>query len=176
MVTRGLFVLQDFLYSRVGNPPPCADTTPVASKPGLTQRAVAQMRIDNQSCGGCHSKFEPLAFGLEKYDGLGAYHEKDKFGNKLREDGEITFPGEKEAKRYETAAELMDLLAKSDRVKKNITRKVTQFAIGRPLVESDAGAIDRIDEEAQKGGGTYESLITAVVMSDLVRTVQTEKK
>ena len=175
MVARGLFVLQDFLYSRVGNPPPCADTKPVPSKPGLTQRAVAQMRIDNKSCGGCHSKFEPLAFGLEKYDGLGGYHEKDKFGNQLREDGEITFPGEEEAKRYKTAAELMDLLAKSDRVKKNITRKVTQFAIGRPLVESDAGAVDKIHDAAQKGGGTYESLITAVVMSDLVRTVQTEK-
>jgi hypothetical protein len=176
MVARGLFVLQDFLYSRVGNPPPCADTTPVPSRPGLTQRAIAQVRIDNRSCGGCHSKFEPLAFGLEKFDGLGAYHEKDKFGNALREDGEITFPGEEEARSYSTSAELMDLLANSERVQKNMTRKVTQFAIGRPLVESDAATIDKIHHEAQQNGGTYQSLITAIVMSDLVRMVQTEPK
>jgi hypothetical protein len=176
MVARGLFVLHDFLYSAVGNPPPCADTTPVPSKPGLTQRAVAQTRIDNKSCGGCHSKFEPLAFGLEKFDGLGAFHEMDEFGNKLREDGEILFPGEEKPVSYESTAELMDFLAESPRVRKNITRKLTQFALGRPLVESDAPAVDKIHESAQKGGGTYASLITAIVTSDLVRMTQTETK
>ena len=176
MVARGLTVLHDFLYSAVGNPPPCADTTPVPTKPGLTQRAIAQARIDNKSCGGCHSKFEPLAFGLEKFDGLGAFHQKDEHGNQLREDGEILFPGEAKPVPYKTATELMNLLAASPRVQKNFTRKVTQFAIGRPLVESDAPLIDKIHATAQKNGGTYASVITAIVTSDLVRMTQTEKQ
>ena len=173
MVTRGLFILQDFLYSTVGNPPPCADTTPIPPQPGVSIRAVAQSRIDNKSCGGCHSRFEPLAFGLEKFDGLGAYHEMDEHGNKLREDGEIIIPGEKTAS-YKTVDEYMDLLSDSPRVQKNITRKVTQFALGRPLVESDTPIIEKIHKAAQQEGGTYASLITAIVTSDLVRMTKTE--
>ena len=173
-VTRGLFILKDFLFSAVGNPPPCADTTPIPAKPGMTRRAIAQTRIDNKACGSCHGKFEPLAFSLEKFDGLGGFHEVDEHGNKLREDGEITFPGEQEPVAYKTTAEFMDLLAKSPRVKKNFTRKITQFAIGRPLVESDKPLVDSIHEQAQKGQGTYESLMMAIATSDLVRMTQTE--
>ena len=174
MVTRGLFVLQDVLRGTVKDPPPGVDTTPVAPKPGLSHRHVAEKRIANVSCGGCHSKFEPLAFGLEKFDGLGAYHDTDEHGNRLREDGEILFPGTAKPVKYKTSAELMDLLAGSDRVRESITWKVTQFALGRPLVASDARKIEKIHKAAQKGGGTYASLITAILTSDLVMMTRTE--
>jgi hypothetical protein len=68
----------------------------------------------------------------------------------------------------------MDLLAGSDRARMNITRKVTQFALGRPLVTSDDPVLDKVHKSAQDGGGTYQSLITAIVMSDLVQMAQTE--
>ena len=67
MVTRGLFVLNDLLFSEVGDPPPGLDTTPVPTSPGRTHRAIATERVESASCGGCHSRFEPLAFGLEKF-------------------------------------------------------------------------------------------------------------
>lgn len=175
MVTRGLFVLKDVLRGTVGDPPPGLDTAPVPSKPGLSQRIIAEKRIGNVSCGGCHSKFEPLAFGLEKFDGLGAFHEKDEHANQLRADGEILFPGAAEPVKYKSSAELMDLLAGSDRVRETITWKVTQFALGRPLVAMDAGTVKRIHETAQKEGGTYPALITAIVMSDLVQMTRTEE-
>jgi hypothetical protein len=174
MVARGLFVLKDLLYSGVGNPPPGTNTTPIPPQPGMSHRAIAESRLANDACSGCHSKFEPLAFGLEKFDGLGAFHEKDEHGNQLREDGEILFPGTDKPVRYKTSAELMDLLAGSDRVRMNITRKLTQFALGRPLVASDEPVLKRIHSSAQEGGGTYPSLITAIVMSDLVQLAQTE--
>jgi hypothetical protein len=175
MVARGLFVLHDLLYSAVGNPPPGVDTTPVPAKPGLSRRAAAEVRLADKSCTGCHSKFEPLAFGLEKFDGTGAFHAMDEHGNKLREDGKILFPGQDKPVSYKTTAELMDLLAGSERVQKNITRKVTQFALGRPLVASDDPVLEKIHVAAKKGGGTYSSLITAIVMSDLVQMTRTEK-
>ncbi|HVR76058.1 MAG TPA: LamG-like jellyroll fold domain-containing protein, partial [Planctomycetota bacterium] len=174
MVTRGLFVLQELLDDRVGNPPPCVDTTPVPVKPGLSQRAIAEARIADPSCGGCHSRFEPLAFGLERFDGTGAYHEADEHGNKLRDDGSVLFPGEDQPVAYQSSAELMDLLARSDRVRRTLTRKVAQFALGRPLVEADEPILERIHESARKGGGTYAGLITAIVMSDLVQITRTE--
>lgn len=174
MVSRGLFVLHDLLRGVVNDPPPCVDTTPQATKPGLSQRAIAEERIANAQCGGCHSKFEPLAFGLERFDGVGAYHEKDEHGNALRDDGDILFPGTAEPIAYANSAELMNLLANSDRVKESLTWKLAQFALGRPLGFQDAADIDRIHQKAQKNGGTYQSLITEIVKSDLVRTTPTE--
>lgn len=174
MVTRGLFVLNDLLFSEVGDPPPGLDVTPVPTSPGRTHRAIAIERIESAACGGCHSRFEPLAFGLEKFDGLGSYHENDEHGNQLREDGEILFPGQSKPVTYQTAAELMDLLAKSDRVQQCLTRKVTQFALGRPLYASDAPIIRAIDAQSQKEGGTYGSLMKAIILSELVQTTTTE--
>ena len=174
MVTRGLFVLEDLLFGEVGSPPPGTDTTPVPASAGRSRRAIATDRVESPACGGCHGRFEPLAFGLERFDGLGSYHDIDEHGNELREDGEILFPGSDEPVAYATSAEMMELLAASDRVRRNLTRKVTQFAIGRPLSPTDDPAVDGIHRRSQASGGTYASLIEAIVTSDLVRRSQTE--
>ena len=176
MVTRGLFVMHDLLRGVVKDPPPSVNVAPISTKPGLTQRGVAEGRIKDASCGGCHSKFEPLAFGLEKYDGIGAFHEKDEHGNRLREDGEVLIPGTGKPVAYQNAMQLMDLLAGSDRVKECLTWKLTQFALGRPLTSKDVRAVDNIHQSAQKNGGTYASVITAIVNSDLVQMTRTEKQ
>jgi hypothetical protein len=173
-VTRGLFVMHELLRGVVRDPPPCVDTTPVPTRPGLSQRAIAQSRLDNRSCTGCHSKFEPLSFGLERFDGLGSYHEVDEHGNKLREDGNVLFPGQEKPVEFASAAELVELLAKSDRVRESLTWKVTQFAAGRPLGADDAHVVADIHKAAQQDGGTYPSLITAILLSDLVQLTRTE--
>lgn len=169
MVTRGLFVMHDLLRGVVKDPPPCVNTTPVPTAAGISQRTIAEARLANEACGGCHAKFEPLAFGLEQYDGLGAFHVKDEHGNVLRSDGTILVPGEAEPHNYATTAQLMDLLAESPRVAETITWKLTQFAMGRPLGASDAPSVLRIHQEAQAAGGTYQSVVEAIVLSDFVQ-------
>jgi len=175
MVSRGLFILHDMLRGIVKDPPPGTDTTPVPSSPGLSQRIIAERRVANQSCGGCHSRFEPLAYGLEHFDGVGAFHKRDEHGNSLREDGAILFPGEAAPIPYSTSAQLMDLLANNDRVRQTITWKLTQFALGRPLVPADVPTLEDIHQSAWKDGGTYANLVTAIVMSDLVQKTRTER-
>ena len=174
MVTRGLLVMDELLRGVVKDPPACVDTTPVPTKAGLSQRAIAESRIANESCGGCHARFEPLAFGLEKYDGLGGYHEKDEHGNKLRDDGQIMIPGASKPVAYRNSGQLMDLLAGSDRVKESITWKLTQFALGRPLTAIDARAVQKIHKVAQTNGGTYTATMQAIATSDLVTMIRTE--
>jgi hypothetical protein len=175
MVTRGLFVLHDLLRGTVNAPPPCVDTTPPPTKAGLTNRGIAEERIQNVKCGVCHARFEPLAFGLEKFDGLGAYFERDEHGNRLRDDGEILFPGDAKPIQYKSCDELMNLLAGSGRVAETLTWKVTQFALGRPLHAADAATVAEVHKAAQQGGGTYSALVTAIVMSDLVQKTRTER-
>ena len=129
-------------------------------------------RVLADTCGGCHAKFEPLAFGLEKFDGIGVFHNKDEHGNALREDGKILFPGTAKPIAYESSAELMELLAKSDRVRESITWKLAQFATGRPLGAADLPVLTQIHKTAQDSGGTWVSTMTAIVMSDLVQTTR----
>ena len=174
MVTRGLFVLHDLLRGTVKPPPPGLDTTPVPASPGQSNRMVSMMRINDNACGGCHARFEPLAFAFEKFDGVGAFHASDEHGNDLREDGELIVPGAPEPVTYQTVAQLADLLAESDRVSKTLTWKVAQWALGRPLTLDDAPFLDSIHETAKKEGGTYSSVISALVMSELVQTTRTE--
>lgn len=175
MVSRGLFVLHDLMRGIVRDPPPCVDTTPVPTKPGLTQRAIAEARVANQSCRGCHLRFEPLAYGLEKFDGIGAFHDKDEHGNELREDGQILIPGTSESVPYQTSEELMTLLAGSERIRETITWKMTQFALGRPLGAADAATVADIHQAGQKSGGTYKDVITAIILSNLVQNGRTVK-
>jgi hypothetical protein len=172
MVARGLFLMHELLRGVVRDPPPCVDTTPVPSKPGLSQRMVSETRIANESCAGCHTKFEPLAFGLEKFDGVGAFHEADEHGNALREDGQVLVPGDEAPTAYQSVGELIDLLAKSERVSETLTWKVTQFALGRPLGAEDARIVSQIHQSAQERGGTWPSLMIAIVTSDLVQTTR----
>ncbi|HAB12803.1 MAG TPA: hypothetical protein DCE47_14050, partial [Planctomycetaceae bacterium] len=174
MVTRGLFVLQDFLRGRVKEPPPGVDTTPVPLKAGLSQRAVSEGRLSNVACAGCHRRFETIAFGLEKFDGLGRFQQVDEHGNRLREDGTMLIPGDARPRTFKTTAELMDLLAGNDRVRQTITWKLAQFAIGRPLDAADAGTVRSIHRAAWKAGGRWTDLVTALVASDLVMMTRTQ--
>ena len=128
----------------------------------------------SRACGGCHGKFEPLAYGLEIYDGIGAFHKTNEYNNQLRQDGDIRFPGQLKPVSYQTSAELMDLLAKSDRVSQSLTWKIAQFALGRPLGQPDALILEQINQQAQKAGGNYASVMRAIVQSDLVQKIRTE--
>jgi len=174
MVTRGLFVLNDLLRGRVKDPPPGTDTTPVPLKIGLSQRGAAEQRLGNMACAGCHKRFETIAFALEKFDGVGVFRETDEHGNRLREDGSILMPGDSKPVTFQSSAELMNLLAGSDRVRETMTWKLAQFSLGRPLGAADAATIRSIHQSAWKNGGTWTDLITALVTSDLVMLTRTQ--
>ncbi|MEL6107339.1 MAG: DUF1592 domain-containing protein [Planctomycetota bacterium] len=167
-VTRGLFVLNQLLRGVVNDPPPCVDTTPVPASPGSSARMIAEARIKNESCGGCHGRFEPLAFGLSKFDGLGSFHQTDEYGNRLRDDGTMLVPGTADAVDFQDSAAMMKTLADSDRIRESLVWRLTQYAIGRPPTSADAPVIRDIHRRSQKSGGTYQTILTEIVASRLV--------
>ena len=168
MVTRGLFVLKELLRGTVNDPPPCVDTSPVAATANVSAREISEKRIQNQACGGCHQRFEPLAFGLEKFDGLGSFMQRDHHGNALREDGDILIPGTAKPLLFSTSAQLMDTLADHPRVHHTLVWKLCQFAKGRPLTSEDAPFVTQIAKQAAENGGTYQAVIEAMAVSPLI--------
>ncbi|QDT16312.1 DUF1592 domain-containing protein [Alienimonas californiensis] len=177
-VSRGLFVLRDLLLGSIGDPPPGVDTTPVPAGPGLSQRQMAEKRLADASCAGCHVQFEPFAFAFERYDGLGGFRTKDHHGNALRTDGAVKLPGGEQAT-FATTAEFLDLIAAGEPVRRGLTRKLTQFALGRPLTPADEPAVQAIHDaawsaDAPHGPGSYRAVMAAIAGSELTLTAPTE--
>ncbi len=113
---------------------------------------------------------------MERYDGLGTWRERDEHGNALREDGALLVPGEAEARRYDTAAELMEILAGNERVAESLTRKVVQFSLGRPLTLEDLPEVEAIHAAAREDGGTWQALMVALATSELMTTGRTVRE
>lgn len=175
MVGRGLHMLTTFLCGGLDDPPSGVDTTPPEVEPGQSQRLYSEERVDNPSCGGCHSQMEPLAWGLERFDAVGRYQLEDRFGNPLGEDGSIRFPGDDATTPYTTTAELMDRLRASERVRDCVTLTAAQYAVGRPILGTDGCTMTEVRDRFAASDGTYRALLLAIASSRGFRSIRTEE-
>lgn len=172
LVERGLWMLETVLCGKVAAPPVDVIMEMGDVQPGATQRTYSEERMQNVVCGSCHSQMDPLAYGLERFDGIGAYRVQDEFGNPLRMDGALVEPGQLESQPFSEITEFMDLLAESPRVEECLVLKPTQFAIGRALVGSDGCTLVDVKDRFQKNGATYPALIRALTTTPTFFTVQ----
>jgi hypothetical protein len=174
MVARGLFVFENILCEHPMSPPEGVDTTPPEVEPGQSQRDYSEQRTSNAACAGCHLQFEPLAWGLERYVADGTYATEDYFGNALREEGEVTFPGDPERHSFTNAAEFMQLLADAEATRECLGSKGTQFAIGRPLLESDDCSMGKVQDALAASDGTWRDIMLAIALSPGFRSIRVE--
>lgn len=75
---RGLFVREQFLCQHVPDPPAGVNTNlpPVTEARPQTNRDRMSEHALNPSCVTCHKLIDPIGFGLEKFDAVGARREK----------------------------------------------------------------------------------------------------
>ena len=175
MVARGLFVFENVLCQHPVSPPPGVDTTPPTLEPGSSQRDISETRTTNPSCAGCHLQFEPLAWGLGRYQADGTYAQNDAYGNPLREDGELRLPGAADVVPYDNAAEMMTLLAEADATRECLASKTTQFAIGRALTGDDDCSMQHLQTRFAQSEGTWRDLVVAIALSPGFRSVRVEE-
>ena len=71
---RGLFVREQFLCQHVPDPPAGVNTNlpPVTEAKPQTNRDRMSEHATNPSCATCHKLIDPIGFGLEKFDAVGA--------------------------------------------------------------------------------------------------------
>jgi hypothetical protein len=158
---RGLFVREQFLCQHVPDPPPGVNSNlpPVSESKPQTNRDRLAAHLTSPSCASCHRLIDPIGFGMEKFDAIGA--QRDKLLLTFR-------PGRKEKK--ETTTALLDLdtsgevagiqnsgfhspkelgrvLAESSECQQCVVKQLFRYAFGRPETAADrpliASAIDR---------------------------------
>ncbi len=159
-VKRGKWVLDNILASP---PPPAPPNIPELEKTALkgTLRQQMEQHRVNPSCAGCHAKMDPIGFGLENFDAIGAWREKDK-DNPIDASGVL--PGQL---KFNGPAELRKiLLGKSDQFRKCLAEKMLTFALGRGLEYYDKCILDELVLKLKAGEDRFSALVLAIVESE----------
>ncbi len=126
-VKRGKWILETFLGS--APPPPPADVPQLAATIKANPKASLreQLAIHRQSskCSVCHKVMDPLGFGLENFDGIGRWREKEK---DRPVDASGTLPG---GESFRGPLELVRVLSKrQDIFRRHLARTLLTYASG----------------------------------------------
>lgn len=162
-VKRGKWVLENVLGTPP--PPPAPDAPPLPEDAASISTGSVRQRLEKHraspSCATCHAKMDPLGFGLENFDAVGAYRTQDgKFpvdSSGVLPDG-AQFSGPSEMRKV--------LLGKADLFRKNIAEKMLTFALGRGMEYYDKCAIEDVVKSLKSGNDRFSALVMAVVSSD----------
>jgi hypothetical protein len=128
-VLRGRWVLESLLGDKVPPPPPDVPALEEPEKAGdKTLREQLEIHRTKSECAACHDKMDPLGFGLENFDALGRWREKDR---EQPIDAKGTLPS---GQTYTGPAGLKAvLMERKDTIMKHLVRKMTGYAFGREL-------------------------------------------
>jgi mono/diheme cytochrome c family protein len=160
-VKRGKWIYENILGLQP--PPPAPDVPelpPVGQLKGTLRQQMEQHRA-NPNCSTCHAKLDPLGFGLENFDAIGAWRELD---NKQKIDSSGELP---DGSKFNGPAELRKiLLGKSEQFRRCLADKLLTFALGRGLDYYDKCAIDNIVTQLKVDNDRFSALVLAIVQSD----------
>ncbi len=114
-------------------------------------------------CKGCHQFLDPLGFAFENYDALGRFRNKE--GERdVDASGALAFPSGQKVQ-FQNAVELLQQLAASADFSRCFSDQWLRYALGRPLVDTDAGTPASVHDAFQKSGLNVKALWLAVVGS-----------
>ena len=165
-VRRGVWVMEQVLGERVPAPPP--DIPELEEQEhkeveGLTLRQRTELHQSEATCRNCHKVLDPIGFGLENFDAIGRWREKNEEGLAIDSAGKLP-----NGRNFTSPAQLKKLLAQKERdLARNLTERLMAFALGRPLGGYDGIVIDRILANVAKEGYRTRSIISEVITSYL---------
>jgi stalled ribosome alternative rescue factor ArfA len=161
-VLRGKWILGEILGSPSPPPPPVVATLSTNDAPenGLTFRQRLEKHRKDPACAGCHSRMDPLGFGLENFDATGRW--RDAIANlPVDAAGELT-TGEKFTGPVELKALL---LQRKTEFVHNLVERMLSYALGRGLEAYDLPAVRRITQSVLKSDCRSHTLIVEIVKS-----------
>jgi hypothetical protein len=178
---RGLFVREQFLCQHVPPPPPGVDTNLAAVQQThpLTNRERLAEHTGNKVCAGCHQLIDPIGFGLEKFDAIGMYRDKQK----LTFYADLHGAAARKAKpveielaldtagqlaglpqpQFSGARELGRLLANTPQCQECIVKQVFRYYSGRLDTPGDQPMIRRALEVFRNSGFHYKDMVVSLI-------------
>jgi len=140
------------------------------------------MHLSSPVCASCHSLIDPIGFGFEKFDAIGA--RRDKLI--------LTFRGGRKERTKEPATAVLDLdtrgeisglpnsvfksprelgrvLAESGECQKCVVKQLFRFAFGRPETAVDRPLIDTAFDRFRDTRFQFKELMVALAMAQVER-------
>jgi mono/diheme cytochrome c family protein len=161
-VKRGKWILDNMLAEPP--PPPPANVPELeedAETLGSLREQMEQHRA-NESCAVCHRTMDALGFGLENFDAIGAWRDKD---GRYTIDASGELPG---GRKFDGAAELVKILVdeKKEEFCRCLAGKLLVYGLGRGLGSYDRCTVNDCVAIMQKNDYRFSALVTAIVTSD----------
>jgi hypothetical protein len=170
---RGIFVREQLLCQHVPPPPPNVNTTladPTEDMPQTRRQRMSAHAI-NPACASCHRLMDPIGFGLESFDAIGRWRDKEtiligasskKFDLPLETTGEIAgLPNSA----FSDARQLGRILAESPVCQECMVRQIFRYAYGRRETNSDQETIHQLFVKFRDSGFHFKDLLIAIVRS-----------
>lgn len=165
-VRRGVWALEQILGERVPPPPPNVpelEEQEEQSVEGLTLRQRTERHTTDPVCANCHQTLDPIGFGLENFDAIGRWRDKNEAGLPIDSAGRLP-----SGELFSTPAELKRLLVGREAdLARNLTERLMSHALGRQLEGYDEIVIDRLMARIAEDGYRMKTIITEVISSYL---------
>jgi hypothetical protein len=160
-VMRGKWVLDNLLDAPPPDPPadvPNLDETSIGT--AVSMRAQLEEHRKNPTCASCHRRMDPLCFGLENFDAVGAWRTMD---GKFEIDATGTLPN---GRSFKGPEELRVILSEDrDAFARAITSKLLTYALGRGLERYDAKTVKQIASRLPARQYRFSALVLEIVNS-----------
>jgi hypothetical protein len=160
-VIRGRYVLGNILGAAPPPPPPDVPNLDEAAvgTAGSMRQQLEKHRTD-AVCASCHSRMDPLGFGLENYDAIGRWRTKD--GN-FPVDSSGTLP---DGRTFSGPAQMRAILgAQLPQFSRAMIEKMMTYALGRGLRSYDRVTVDAINNKVAAGEYRFQTLIREIAES-----------
>jgi hypothetical protein len=163
-VKRGVWVLEQVLGDDIPPPPPdvpALEKQDQAAIANLTLRQRTELHRTNAVCANCHKTLDPIGFGLENFDAIGRWRDKDENGRAIDASGELP-----DGKRFSSPKELKAIIAeRSDDFSRNLVERLLAYALCRRLEGYDEIVVDGLMQKIAADGYRMQTLIGAVASS-----------
>lgn len=160
-VLRGRWILENFLAAP---PPPPPPDVPNLDEARVGTAASLRLQLEehrrNATCASCHARMDPLGFGLENFDAIGAWRTQD---GKSQIDSSGMLP---DGRTFQGPQELKAILkADRDAFAECLTEKLLTYALGRGLESYDKPTVKNIAGRVAASRYRFSSLVLEIVRS-----------
>jgi hypothetical protein len=163
---RGHAILTQLLCQDVPPAPAGVKTTIPPLMPGASLRQTLEAHRSNPSCASCHQLMDPVGFGLENFDAIGAYRTQD---NGVPIDATGVYPDGANTE-FQGAQQLSALVAADPRLNACLIQSLYTYALGRVPVATagskDPSTMDRLVHDFTANGLLFEPVVHSLVAGD----------
>jgi hypothetical protein len=161
LVKRGKWVLETILATPP--PPPVPDAANLKDDPEVARLPLRQRMEKHRTdpnCASCHKRMDPIGFGFENYDAIGAWRDQDQ-GKPVDSAAELP-----DGKKFNGPIELKKILKeRKSEFLEGFTEKLLTYALGRGVEPFDGPVVKSISDTVTKKEYKFSSLIIEIVKS-----------